>query len=881
MSSTPLPEPEPSIPTNRKLRFRIIACGLFLVLFQLWTIRSGLPLALSGAADFRMLYAAGTMVRTGQSARLYDFNYEQQVQQQVVGPSSTTLPYMYPLYAAFPAAPLSLLPYRIAYLAMFALNLALLLAASFVLRPYLPALTRLWPPLPAIVFLAFLPVGIALLQGQVSLLLLLLFCGAFAAIKRSHPFLAGLLLSVALIKPHVVLPVILLFALWRNWRLIAGFITGALALCILSLPFAGIVGLATYARFMLHAASTGSLGAAQNKYDMFSGRMPNLHGFFVTLSGGAHWGTICVIVSSAAVLFWTALQPPSLPRAIVASILVSYNLHPHDLSLLLIPICLIFNQVLDRTSQPASHKPTQLDEFSAATALLWMVSPFGLILLGNGWNYLLAPAMLPFLFRRDPLPYTLDPGPYTLPPGLKRSLPFYIFKRWFKPGSPILLFEHLHRTYGNMASYRLMRTNIVFVNNPDYIREILINQAPSFVKERTLNRMKILLGEGLITSDDPIHKRQRKIAAPAFHRQRIAAYADTIVASASAHANRWKSGETIDVNAAMMDLSLEIIARTLFDLEVTPDIRSINDEVNSIMDIYNFLVAMPRLESWLHLPIPILNRFRRSRSRLNAIVDRIIRDHRASGVDKGDLLSMLIASRYEADEQNAPSTSNTEPRSSPEGMSDEQIRDEVLTIFLAGYETVANALTWTWYCLSQNPAAKALLHAELDRVLRPLDPGPSTLNPRSPTLADYPSLPYTEQVFAESMRLYPPAWAMGRRSTRPIQLGPYHMPAGTHFFFSQYIMHRTEEYFPDPLRFDPTRHTPEAKAARQKFTYFPFGGGGRQCIGESFAWTEGVLALATIASRWRMTYLGDTPPFLQAKITLRPRDALLMRLEAR
>jgi cytochrome P450 len=233
---------------------------------------------------------------------------------------------------------------------------------------------------------------------------------------------------------------------------------------------------------------------------------------------------------------------------------------------------------------------------------------------------------------------------------------------------------------------------------------------------------------------------------------------------------------------------------------------------------------------------------------------------------------MLIASRYEADDV---STLNDQ------GMSDEQVRDEVLTIFLAGYETVANALTWTWYCLSQNPDAEALLHAELNRVLGTLDAGPSTLNPRSPTLADYPSLPYTEQVFAESMRLYPPAWAMGRRSTKPIALGPYRIPAGTHFFFSQYILHRSEEYFPDPLHFDPTRHTPEAKAARQKFTYFPFGGGGRQCIGESFAWMEGVLALATMASRWRMTYLGDAPPVLQAKITLRPRDPLLMRLEAR
>ena len=206
-------------------------------------------------------------------------------------------------------------------------------------------------------------------------------------------------------------------------------------------------------------------------------------------------------------------------------------------------------------------------------------------------------------------------------------------------------------------------------------------------------------------------------------------------------------------------------------------------------------------------------------------------------------------------------------------MSDQQVRDEVLTIFLAGYETVANALTWTWYLLSQNPEAESKLHAELDTVLGP--------GKRLPTLADYPNLRYTEQVFAESMRLYPPAWAMGRMAIKDATLGPYDIPAGAHIFFSQYIMSRTPEYFPDPLRFDPDRFTPEAKAARPKFTYFPFGGGSRQCIGESFAWMEGVFSIATIAQRWRMEYLGATPPVPQAKITLRPRDPLMMRLIAR
>jgi cytochrome P450 len=448
-----------------------------------------------------------------------------------------------------------------------------------------------------------------------------------------------------------------------------------------------------------------------------------------------------------------------------------------------------------------------------------------------------------------------------------------MFRPWVKLGHPIRLFEYLLKTYGRIAHYRFMGTPIVFLNDPRYIQQVLVTDAQHFVKERTVRRMKVLLGEGLITSEDPIHIRQRRIAAPAFHRQRIAAYGERIASIAQSHRDQWQPGQTLDISAASMALSLEIVARTLFDTDVTPDIRAINDEVNTIMHLYNFIVAFPSIESFLHLPIPGIVKFRKSKARLDAVVNRLIAEHRKAAMrgepDKGDLLSMLLSSTYE------PTEAEAAAQKQPERMSDDQVRDEVLTIFLAGYETVANALTWTWYLLSQNPEVEAKLHAELDAVL-------GTGNQqRLPTLADYPSLRYTEQVFAESMRLYPPAWAMGRMSTREIHLGPYNIPAGAHVFFSQYIMSRTPEYFPDPLRFDPDRFTPEAKAARPRFTYFPFGGGSRQCIGESFAWMEGVFSIATIAQRWRMSYLGATPPVPQAKITLRPRDPLMMQLIAR
>jgi cytochrome P450 len=441
----------------------------------------------------------------------------------------------------------------------------------------------------------------------------------------------------------------------------------------------------------------------------------------------------------------------------------------------------------------------------------------------------------------------VERGSYRYPPGLERNLPFYLARRFFRPGNPILLFEHLVATYGSISHYRLGTNHIVFLNEPEFIREILITQPQNFIKERTQRRMKILLGDGLITSDGEVHKRQRRIAAPAFHRQRIQAYGSMMADRAAVMRAEWQEGVEIDIAAEMMKLTLQVVARTLFDTDVTDDVRQINDEVNVIMGLYNFLIALPRAESLLHLPVPGLMRFRKAKVRLDAVVQRMIAEHRREGVDRGDLLSMLLASRDdEADHS---------------GMTDTQLRDEVLTIFLAGYETVANALAWTWLLLGQNPVEEARFHRELDEVL----------GDRLPTLDDLPRLRYTEMVFAESMRLYPPAWAMGRQATTDVELGPYRLPAGTYFFFSQYIMHRTAKHFFDPLRFDPDRFTAEQKAARERFTYFPFGGGGRQCIGEAFAWMEGVLILATFGQKWKLKLVPDQAVDVQPKITLRPK----------
>jgi cytochrome P450 len=447
---------------------------------------------------------------------------------------------------------------------------------------------------------------------------------------------------------------------------------------------------------------------------------------------------------------------------------------------------------------------------------------------------------------------------YRYPPGFSLNFLFYLRRRFFKPSNPIVLFQHLADTYGRIAHYKLGWQHIVFLNHPEFIREILVNHPQEMIKERTQRRMKILLGEGLITSEGAFHMRQRRIAAPAFHRQRVSAYADIMVERAALRRASWHAGRTIDIGAEMMQLALEIVARTVFNTEVTSDVLAINHEVNTIMDLYHYLVSLPMAEAYLFAPLPGLTRFRRARARLDAVVHRVIADHRSrpASADSGDLLSMLIASR---DEESGGT------------MTDQQLRDEIITIFLAGYETVANALTWTWLLLAQNPEPAKRCYDEVDRVL----------GGRTARFEDLPQLRYTEMVFAESMRLYPPAWAMGRQATAPISLGPYHFPSGTYFFFSQYITQRDPAYFPDPLRFDPERFTPEARAARPRFAYFPFGGGNRQCIGESFAWMEGVLILATIAQQWRLDLLPDQQIDVQPKITLRPKYPIRMRVESR
>ncbi len=444
-------------------------------------------------------------------------------------------------------------------------------------------------------------------------------------------------------------------------------------------------------------------------------------------------------------------------------------------------------------------------------------------------------------------------GPYHFPPGMKRNLLWFAFRK-FRPANPILLFQHLTREYGDIVHYKIGWHHIVFLNHPEYIREVLVVQNDNFIKERTVQRTKMLLGEGMITAEGAQHRAQRQVAQPAFHRQRIPEYAETIVHEAAQARDRWSDGEQRDIALDMMHLTLNVVAKTLFATDLRAEVEELADAINRIMGLYNFLVMLPAAEWLVHVRPPGLAAFVRARKRIDAVVYRMIEAHRKHSSDGRSLLDLMLAAM---------------PEKSP--TAERVLRDQVITIFLAGYETVANALAWTWYLLSQNPECERKFHEEVDHELRG----------RLATYDDLPRLRYTEMVLAESMRLYPPAWAMGRYARNDFRLGEFVLPAKTTVLMSQFITHRDERFFPDPLQFDPERFAPEAKAARAKFSYFPFGAGARQCIGESFAWMEAVLILATLGQKWKMSLMPGHRVEPEPLITLRPKYGMKMLLQAR
>ena len=411
------------------------------------------------------------------------------------------------------------------------------------------------------------------------------------------------------------------------------------------------------------------------------------------------------------------------------------------------------------------------------------------------------------------------------------------------------------KKYGDIVFFKVGNERIYLFNHPDLIRDVLVTNQKNFTKSRALVRAKRVLGEGLLTSEGEFHLRQRRLAQPAFHRDRISAYGRSMVEYADRTRSRWTDGGSLDVHDEMMRLTLAIVAKTLFSADVEKEAAEIGEALTTAFGAFNIGI-LPFSELLEKLPLPYIKRFEAARARLDATIYRIIDERRATGEDRGDLLSMLLLAQ------------DTEGDGG--GMTDTQVRDEAMTIFLAGHETTANALSWTWYLLSQHPEIEARFHREVD-----------ALGDHLPRPDDLANLPYTRMILAESMRLYPPAWAVGRRAINDFEAGGYHIPARSMVLMSQYITHRDPRFHPEPERFDPERWLPEVAAARPRFSYFPFGGGTRICIGEQFAWMEGILILATIAQKWKLRYVGSAPPAIEPRITLRPGGGLRMRIEGR
>ena len=410
-------------------------------------------------------------------------------------------------------------------------------------------------------------------------------------------------------------------------------------------------------------------------------------------------------------------------------------------------------------------------------------------------------------------------------------------------------FQATFERYGPIASARVGRQRFYYINDPAAIEELLVTNGRSFVKGRGTQRLERLLGKGLLTSNGAFHLRQRRLVQPAFHRERIAGYAAAMVARAQRFSDGLGPGQTLEMDGAMSRLTLGIAAETLFGADMDHEADTIGRALHAAM--VSFPISLTPIGELLdHLPmIPIVRRFLAARAELDGVVYRLIdarraADRRPGASERPDVLGMLLAAG-----------------DSEGGMDDAQIRDETMTIFLAGHETTARALTWTWWLLSQHPAVEARLRAELADVL----------GDRPAGMDDVPRLRFTRDVIAESMRLYPPAWVVGRRAAEPTTLGGWPIAEGAIALASQWVTHHDARFWREPEAFRPERWSNGETDALPKFAYFPFGGGTRVCIGEAFAWTELVLVLATIARRRRFEAAPElTALWAQPSVTLRP-----------
>lgn len=452
-----------------------------------------------------------------------------------------------------------------------------------------------------------------------------------------------------------------------------------------------------------------------------------------------------------------------------------------------------------------------------------------------------------------PPPRVARPAPGRRPPGPRGGLSALAsFQR-----DRLRFFTGTVRAFGDVAWFRVWPYEVFVIGHPELVGEVLVRRQRRFIKARGLREAKRVLGEGLLTSEGDLHRHQRRLIQPIFHHERIAEYGRTMVDHADRMSARWRPGAVVNMHEQMSRLTLVVAAQTLLgtDLdEESEDAAAVGRALDDVMPAFE-RVALPFLDVLEKLPVPTTIRLRRGLGALDEVMGRMIRGRRAAGATGDDLLSLLLRAR---DEEGGA------------GMSDRQVRDEAMTIFLAGHETTAVALSWTWYLLSRHPRVAATLREELDRVL----------GGRLPTGDDVPALTYTRMVLSESMRLFPPAWILGREATEDMELAGWEIPRGATVLTPPWVVHRDPRWWPEPRAFRPERWA-EEDPARPRYAYLPFGAGSRICIGEHFAWMEGALLLATLAARWRPALVPGPRIVPRPLITLRPRNGIRMRLDPR
>ena len=465
------------------------------------------------------------------------------------------------------------------------------------------------------------------------------------------------------------------------------------------------------------------------------------------------------------------------------------------------------------------------------------------------------------------------------PPGPTYKMPGKLLRQFIR--DPINTLSTIARKYGDVSYFKLGPEHVYLINNPDYIEKVLIYDHHNFKKGKRLQTVKAVLGEGLVTSEGDFHNHQRRLIQPIFHPKLITIYSNIMTDYTVRMRNRWKGGTTVDISEEMMRLTLGIICKSVLNYDVELEAQEVGKALTTVRN-YSKRLQSPIGHVLNKIPIlPAPKRAREAKKELDSLVYGLISDRRQQEESDNnrrydDLLSRLMRAQESNTtdhvSHNGISSTSTSPTStSDEKMSDKQVRDEVMTIFIAGHETTSNALTWTFYLLSQYPNVERKLHDEIELVL----------GNRIPTADDIPKLQYTEMVLRESMRLYPPVWTMGRHVENDYSVGEYTIPAGSSILMSQYVMHHDPRYYEKPEEFNPNRWTDDFKTHLSRFSYFPFGGGIRGCIGEPFAWMEGVLIIATVAQEWSMRLIPSQRIKLDPAITLRSKYGMKMKLSQR